>query len=176
MSEIPSPDLGNWDSGAKKGSGAPERMGDWTKEDIGETPSQPVNEEAIDESKLDLSDDSGMTRRDFIKNMAGASAAIATLGAVGPKAAEYLQEIGEKDLDEKTEELKKRTINLTVPNGFGIDHFYQRSGWNIGEKSIDATTYREVVKNINNLENSSLMAGAEITIPVRDGNDLESGN
>lgn len=176
MSEIPSSDLGNWDSGIKKGSGAPERMGDWTKEDVGVTPDKPADQEAVDESKLNLSDDSGMTRRDFIKNLAGTSAAIATLGAVGPKAAEYLQEIGEKGLTEKTEELKSKTIVLTVPSGFGIDHFYQRSGWNVGEKSIDATTYREVVKKINNLENSSLIAGAEITIPIRDGNTLESSN
>ncbi|MBW6431620.1 twin-arginine translocation signal domain-containing protein [Patescibacteria group bacterium] len=176
MSEIPSSDLGNWDSGIKKGSGAPERMGDWTKEDVSETPNQSADNEALDESKLDLTDDSGMTRRDFIKNLAGASAAIATLGAVGPKAAEYLQGIGEKDLTEKTEELKSKTIKLKVPNGFGIDHFYQRSGWNVGEKSIDATTYREIVKKINNLENSSLIAGAEITIPIRDGNSLEGSN
>lgn len=184
MSEKPSQEFGQWESGAKRGEGAPERMGDWTTEDIEEaSQSKKIDygnnlsdNETLesDKSVIDLGDDAGMTRAEFIKTMATASAGIATLGAVGPKAVELIREIGEKDLQEKTETLRQRTIILKIPASYGIDHFYQRSGWNTGKDSIDAITYREIVKTINNLESSSLTAGAELEVPIREGNTLET--
>lgn len=123
----------------------------------------------IAESKEDNS--SRISRREFI---IGGLAFLAGL-SVKP-GYEKLREIGEQKLEEKINMLLSGEIaDVNVPKGYGIDHFYARSGWNEGEDSVDSFTYREAVMKLNDMENTSLQEGQRLSVPIREGQSLQGG-
>lgn len=172
MTEKISHGQNSWSSGEKRGEGAAERMGDWTQ-DIVETPD---NKYPTEHKPKRSEDDPSITRREFLKKGAIITAGATILATLGKKGVEHVVDLGEEDLRQKTEVLKNNVIFLKVPQGAGIDYFYHQSGWNVGEGSINASDYREIVKRINGLSEASLKEGSSIRVPIREGSTLEIGN
>lgn len=121
-------------------------------------------------SEEDYNADDG--RRSFLKKMGYIIGGTATVGATGYA----LKEHGENIEEKKIAEIRNgETVEQNVPKGYGIDHFYARSGWNEGEGSVNSDTYRKAVMQLNNLESTSLQEGQKINVPVREGQSLKGG-
>lgn len=118
------------------------------------------------------SNENSISRRDFI---IGGFALLA--GAAIAKPAFYkLKEFGEKKLEEKIEQLLSGEIaDVIVPKGYGIDHFYARSGWNEGEGSVDSFTYREATMKLNDMKDVTLQENQTLKVPIREGQSLQGG-
>lgn len=135
-------------------------------EDIDLTWGEKPEKTAEAESDYDASD----SRRSFLKNLG--------LGAIGAVGVGVGTKLG-IDQAEKNEEIQilnlvnGQTTEVAVPEGFGVDYFYPRSGWHNGRDSVALYYYREAVRRLNpGVDTSKLLVGQRIMVPIREGEVL----
>ncbi len=125
----------------------------------------------LEKEDAESENNQGFTRREFVIGALGFTA-----GILAKPAYEKVREIGEQRLEDKINMLLSGKIaNVNVPERYGIDHFYARSGWNEGGGCVDSFTYREAVMKLNNMESVLLQENQALQVPIREGQSLQGG-